>query len=77
MKKYLWSILSLIFASNIFAADHIVNLDVGYKTVDFTGVLGRAIAANNEIPAPTLHFKQGDHVTINVHLDEETAIHWH
>lgn len=38
-----------------------------------------AIAVNNQIPAPTLHFKQGDHVKINVHnnLDKDTAIHWH
>jgi FtsP/CotA-like multicopper oxidase with cupredoxin domain len=37
------------------------------------------MAVNDQIPAPTLHFKKGDHVTINVynHLDQDTAIHWH
>jgi FtsP/CotA-like multicopper oxidase with cupredoxin domain len=52
---------------------------VGYKTVNFAGEKREAIAVNNQIPAPTLHFKQGDHVTINVynHLDKGTSIHWH
>jgi CopA family copper-resistance protein len=52
---------------------------VSYKTVNFSGKMIKAIVANNQIPAPTLHFKEGDHVTINVYnqLDEETAIHWH
>ncbi len=57
----------------------VVRLDVGYKNVNFAGKSIQAIAANNQIPAPTLHFKQGDTVTINVynHLDVGTAIHWH
>jgi CopA family copper-resistance protein len=56
-----------------------VNLVAAYKTVNFAGKLRKAIAVNNQIPAPTLHFKQGDHVTINVynHLDKGTSIHWH
>jgi FtsP/CotA-like multicopper oxidase with cupredoxin domain/uncharacterized protein involved in copper resistance len=72
-------ILSLINAPTILAANRVVNLVVTYKTVNFTGKFVKAIAVNNQIPAPTLHFKQGDHVTINVynHLDKGTAIHWH
>jgi len=72
-------ILSLFWVSDTFAANRIVNLVVGYKTVDFTGKSVQAIAVNNQIPAPTLHFKEGDNVTINVynHLDKGTAIHWH
>lgn len=64
---------------NALAAERIVNLVVGYKTVYFAGKARKAIAINDEIPAPTLHFKEGDHVTIRVHnhLNEETAIHWH
>ncbi|HAT1868130.1 TPA: multicopper oxidase domain-containing protein [Legionella pneumophila] len=60
-------------------AKHIVNLVVAYKTVNFAGKPRRAIAVNGQIPAPTLHFKEGDDVTINVynHLDEGTSIHWH
>jgi CopA family copper-resistance protein len=71
--------LSLFFVTNVFAANHHINFTVGYKTVYFAGKARQAIAVNNQIPAPTLHFKEGDHVTINVYnqLDQETAIHWH
>jgi len=70
--------LSLI-SSVAFAVSPVVNLTVGYKTVDFAGKSVQAIAVNNQIPGPTLHFKDGDNVTINVynHLDKGTAIHWH
>ncbi len=79
MKKSLFMSLWLFFITNIFATDHVVDLVVAYRTVDFAGEPVKAITANNQIPAPTLHFKEGDNVTINVHnqLDEETAIHWH
>src|SRR3990167_11176847 len=71
--------MALFFVSNIFAGNRTVNLVVNYKTVSFAGKTIKAIAVNNQIPAPTLHFREGDHVTINVynHLDQETAIHWH
>ena len=71
--------LNIFFETSAIADDHIINLQVGYKTVYFAGQARKAIAVNNQIPAPTLHFKEGDHVTINVYnrLDEETAIHWH
>ena len=62
-----------------FSETKVVNLVVGYKTVNFAGKNIQAIAVNNQIPAPTLHFKEGDHVVINVfnHLNEGTIIHWH
>jgi CopA family copper-resistance protein len=76
----LFGILSnLLIMCGVFAANRTVNLVVGYKTVYFAGKTVKAMAANDQIPAPTLHFNEGDHVTINVynHLDQETAIHWH
>ncbi|HDO7947008.1 TPA: multicopper oxidase domain-containing protein, partial [Legionella pneumophila] len=65
--------------TNVFSAQRVVDLVVGYKTVHFAGKSRVAIAVNNQIPAPTLHFKEGDKVTINVynHLDKPTTIHWH
>jgi FtsP/CotA-like multicopper oxidase with cupredoxin domain/uncharacterized protein involved in copper resistance len=56
-----------------------VNLSVGYKEINFAGKTVQALAINNQIPAPTLHFKQGDTVNLYVynHLNEKTAIHWH
>lgn len=72
-------LLGLFWLSNVLAADRTVNLVVSYKTVHFAGKLRKAIAVNDQIPAPTLHFREGDHVTINVynHLDKGTSIHWH
>ncbi len=75
----LTALLSMIGLSQAFAANDIVNLTVGYKTVNFTGKEVQALAINDQIPGPTLHFKEGDTVTINVynHLKEGTTIHWH
>src|SRR3990167_4521570 len=77
-KKILGFILSFV-ALSTFAAERTVNLVVSYKIVDFAGQSVKAISVNHQIPAPTLHFKQGDHVIINVynHLNEGTAVHWH
>lgn len=79
MKRLLVFCFSLFFISNVFAAKRVVNLEIAYKTVNFAGKPRKAIAVNNQIPAPTLHFKKGDQLTINVHnkLDQETAVHWH
>jgi len=77
---YIFAIIISFFAiSNSFAADRTVNLTVSYKMINFTGKYRKAIVVNNQIPAPTLHFREGDSITINVynHLDKETAIHWH
>lgn len=62
-----------------FGKEHVINLVVSYKTVNYAGKYRRAIAVNNQIPAPTLHFKEGDRVIINVYnrLDKGTSIHWH
>ncbi|CAN5399283.1 hypothetical protein BH10PSE19_BH10PSE19_01570 [soil metagenome] len=69
----------LCFTIIAHATERNIDLNVGYKTVNFAGKFRKAIAVNNQIPAPTLHFKQGDHVIIHVHnyLDKATAIHWH
>lgn len=80
MNKIIWlGLLTLCFIKSAFSADRIVNLIVGYKTVCFAGKTCKAIAVNDQISAPTLHFQEVDHVTINVfnHLDKETSIHWH
>lgn len=77
--KNLIIIIGALSFSNAFASHQTINLVVSYKTVYFAGKAKKAIAVNNQIPAPTLHFKKGDHITINVYnrLDQETAIHWH
>jgi FtsP/CotA-like multicopper oxidase with cupredoxin domain len=77
MRKIL--LVILFSASPVNAAERIVNLSVDYKKVNFSGRSVNTVAINNQIPAPTLHFKENDHVTIRVtnHLREETALHWH
>jgi CopA family copper-resistance protein len=81
VKKLLWLIIffNLIFSVNLFAANREISLTVDYKTVYFAGKAVKALAVNDQIPAPILHFREGDHVTINIYnqLNEETAIHWH
>lgn len=71
--------LFLLLSTPLYATERVVHLVVEYKTVHFAGQLRKAISVNNQIPAPTLHFKQGDHITLYVHnhLNEDTAIHWH
>lgn len=72
-------ITQLLWNTIAYAAHHTINLVVAYKNVNFSGKIIKAISANNQIPAPTLHFKQGDQVVINVYnnLDQGTSIHWH
>ena len=47
--------------------------------VTYGGIKKRAIAANGQIPLPTLTFTQGDTAEIIVHnqLKESSSLHWH
>lgn len=55
------------------------NLVIEERIVNFTGVPKVATAINGSIPAPTLRWKEGDTITVNVtnRLSEPTSIHWH
>ncbi|HQS84487.1 MAG TPA: multicopper oxidase domain-containing protein [Alphaproteobacteria bacterium] len=76
---FLATIWVIIGINTVFADDQTINLTISYKAVNFAGKSVKAIAVNNQIPGPTLHLKEGDEVTINVHnkLDKGTTIHWH
>jgi FtsP/CotA-like multicopper oxidase with cupredoxin domain len=54
-------------------------LVIDTSAVNYTGKLGTATTVNGSIPAPTLHWREGDTVTIRVvnRLQEATSIHWH
>ena len=54
-------------------------LIIAKTSVNVTGALRMATTVNGLIPAPTLHWREGDTVTLHVtnRLDEETSIHWH
>ena len=55
------------------------NLSIGYQPVNFTGVERIATAINGSVPAPILHWREGDRVTLRVtnHLAHDSSIHWH
>lgn len=54
-------------------------LDIGYKTVNFTGRERTATVVNGSIPGPVLHWREGDRVTLRVrnNLAHDSSIHWH
>jgi len=55
------------------------DLRVGETLMDFTGSPRTALTVNGSVPAPTLHWREGDTVTVRVSntLGEDTSIHWH
>lgn len=55
------------------------DLHIGETLVNFTGKQRRAITVNNQLPAPTLRWREGERVTLRVtnHLKVDTSIHWH
>ncbi|MCW8870732.1 MAG: copper resistance system multicopper oxidase [Proteobacteria bacterium] len=56
-----------------------IELVIAETPVNFTGVTRMATTINNSIPAPTLHLREGDEVTIRVtnKLSVPSSIHWH
>lgn len=57
----------------------VFDLEIVETIVDFTGAKRVATTVNGQLPGPTLHWKEGERVTIRVtnRLKEDTAIHWH
>ncbi len=55
------------------------DLEIGEARVDFTGRTRTAITVNGSLPAPLLHWREGDVVTMRVRntLREDASIHWH
>ena len=55
------------------------DLTYSYSKVNFTGANRLATAINGSVPAPTLRWKEGDTVTLNVtnNMASDTSIHWH
>lgn len=74
---YIAVLLLTASVSSVQAAEY--QLDIARKTVNVTGTPVEKITVNGTIPGPTLHFREGEDVTIRVtnHLDEPTSVHWH
>jgi CopA family copper-resistance protein len=55
------------------------DLHIGGLPVNLTGAARMATAVNGSVPAPVLHWREGDEVTLRVHnrLAEPTSLHWH
>lgn len=55
------------------------NLTIDRQDVDVGGRHGMSLTINGQLPGPTLRFKEGEDVTINVtnKLNEDTSLHWH
>lgn len=72
-------ILAFFLSVPVFSAEKKVDLYVSSKTLNIAGCLKEAIVVNDQLPAPTLRFREGDNVTINVWncLKVATSIHWH
>ena len=81
IKQNCCKILVVICFSSQIYAQQVVRYDLYLRDtlVNITGHLKHAIAANGQIPMPTLTFTEGDTAEIYVHneLKEPTAMHWH
>lgn len=78
MKLKITTFVSALFlASSAFAGTY--HLDIAGKMVEVGGKKVEKIAVNDSIPGSTLHFTDGEDVTMTVtnHLKEDTSIHWH
>ena len=55
------------------------DLTAAYRHVNFTGNERVATVINGSLPAPILHWREGDSVTLRVtnHLAHDSSIHWH
>lgn len=55
------------------------DLEIARNIVNITGTPVSKITVNGTIPAPTLRFKEGEDVTINVtnKMNVDSSIHWH
>ena len=55
------------------------DLSIGEAPINITGRARMATLVNSQLPGPSLRWKEGDMVTLNVtnRLKEPTSIHWH
>jgi CopA family copper-resistance protein len=54
-------------------------LELGPLPVNYTGRSRIATAINGQVPGPTLHWREGDTITLTVtnRLSEHAGVHWH
>ncbi|ANG61045.1 copper oxidase [Marinobacterium aestuarii] len=72
-------ILAIASLAPIGAMAGTYDLVIDEQIVNITGKDKKAMTINGQLPGPTLRFKEGEDVTINVtnRLDVDSSIHWH
>ncbi|MBK1886209.1 copper resistance system multicopper oxidase [Marinobacter sp. DY40_1A1] len=77
MRTLVAGALSLLLPAIGLAGEY--NLTVDRVTIDTGEFVKEGVGYNGTSPGPTLRFKEGEEVSINVtnNLDEMTSIHWH
>jgi L-ascorbate oxidase len=72
-------ILAIASMAPIGAMAGTYDLVIDEQIVNITGKDKKALTINGQLPGPTLRFKEGEDVTINVtnRLDADSSIHWH
>jgi CopA family copper-resistance protein len=84
LRHYLFKTLCLLFIAGLgpkpgmlIAGEY--NLTIDEKAINVVGQTQKAYLADDSLPAPTLHWREGELVTLNVtnRLKETTSLHWH
>ena len=79
MKRILIAAVAALMLAPATAQAGTYDLTVGKTKINVAGKDQWAMSINGSVPAPTLRFKEGEDLVINVTntLDEDTSIHWH
>src|SRR5262245_55741019 len=79
MGSWMSAVLALALAAPLSALGATYDLVIDRTEVPIEGQMRRVVSINGQIAAPTLRWKEGEDVTVNVtnRLKEETSIHWH
>ena len=79
MKSLINAALAIGFSAPLPAFAVTYDLVIDRTDVQIEGQTRRVFSINGQIAGPTLRWKEGEEVTINVfnRLKEETSIHWH
>lgn len=79
MKSLLTAALAMALSAPLPALAATYDLVIDRTDVQIEGQTRRVFSINGQIAGPTLRWKEGEEVTINVinRLQEETSIHWH
>ncbi|WKJ88656.1 copper resistance system multicopper oxidase [Methylomonas montana] len=71
--------LWLIVMGPVLAYADVYRLSISEKSINLIGESQTAVLADGSLPAPTLYWREGEQVTLQVTnlLTEQTSIHWH